>query len=536
MNTFRHAAVTGLESQEPKAYSVGAAMLLLFAIVALRNAWVCDDAYITFRTLDNFVHGYGLSWNILERVQTYTHPLWMLLNLFVYAITREAFYTSIFLSLTVSAAAVGLLAMKLSDTWRTSALTVLILILSKSFVDYSTSGLENPLTHLILVVFVYAYLFRPYSMQTLGILSLLTSLGTLTRPDTLLLYGPAILVYFISMRSWRTAGVVLAGAIPLFVWEVFSAFYYGSLVPNTAYAKLSTGIGINELMRQGGYYFLDSLTTDPLTLVVIACAILLPFVFKRVPLMPLAMGIVLYLVYGLSIGGDFMSGRYFSAPLILAVCVLALTRFRMRPWLFVTLLAAVLAIGLGSSKSPVYTTAAYSLTAEEYEMLKTGPGSNSAKHHIMDERAFYFPWSSWLNAKSDQPMPTHDWANQGRAIRGEGPQLVTKSTVGYFGYFAGPYVHVLDNMALGDPLLARLPVSDRDNWIIGHFRRDIPEGYTETLISGRNQIADPNLAHFYQKLSYVTQGPLWDGKRMVEAVQLAFGAFDGHLEKYLVEP
>jgi len=51
--------------------------LLIFSVV--RSAWLCDDAFITFRTADNFIHGYGLTWNVAERVQTYTHPLWLFL-------------------------------------------------------------------------------------------------------------------------------------------------------------------------------------------------------------------------------------------------------------------------------------------------------------------------------------------------------------------------------------------------------------------------------------------------------------------------
>jgi len=44
-------------------------------IVFFRTAWVCGDAYITFRTIDNLVHGYGLRWNVDERVQAFTHPV-----------------------------------------------------------------------------------------------------------------------------------------------------------------------------------------------------------------------------------------------------------------------------------------------------------------------------------------------------------------------------------------------------------------------------------------------------------------------------
>ena len=55
-------------------------LLVLFVLwVILQNAWVSDDAYITFRVIENFIAGYGPNFNIGERVQVYTHPLWMVL-------------------------------------------------------------------------------------------------------------------------------------------------------------------------------------------------------------------------------------------------------------------------------------------------------------------------------------------------------------------------------------------------------------------------------------------------------------------------
>ena len=132
--------------------------LLLFFIVLLRTAWVCDDAYITLRTIDNLVHGYGLTWNIGERVQTYTHPLWMILLALFYFVTREAFLTTIALSLAVSLAAVALFASKISRSAQAAILGIFVFALSKSFTDFSTSGLENPLSHLLLALFVIAFL------------------------------------------------------------------------------------------------------------------------------------------------------------------------------------------------------------------------------------------------------------------------------------------------------------------------------------------------------------------------------------------
>ena len=59
------------------------------------SAWIQDDAFITLRTVDNFVEGYGLRWNPAERVQSYTHPLWMFLLSGLYFFTREAYFTTL---------------------------------------------------------------------------------------------------------------------------------------------------------------------------------------------------------------------------------------------------------------------------------------------------------------------------------------------------------------------------------------------------------------------------------------------------------
>jgi hypothetical protein len=80
-----------------------AALVLLLLVV--RNAWVTEDAYITLRTVDNWVSGHGLRWNVDERVQGYTHPLWMGLLSAVYALTREAFFSTAGLGIAVTGAA-----------------------------------------------------------------------------------------------------------------------------------------------------------------------------------------------------------------------------------------------------------------------------------------------------------------------------------------------------------------------------------------------------------------------------------------------
>ena len=49
---------------------------LLFLFAWLCTAWVSEDAFITFRAVDQLLAGHGPVWNLGERVQVYTHPLW----------------------------------------------------------------------------------------------------------------------------------------------------------------------------------------------------------------------------------------------------------------------------------------------------------------------------------------------------------------------------------------------------------------------------------------------------------------------------
>ncbi|MEO7621934.1 MAG: hypothetical protein ABIS30_02615 [Gallionella sp.] len=55
--------------------------LLAAAAILLGAAWIGDDAFISLRVIDNFVNGFGLRYNVIERVQVYTHSLWLLIVL-----------------------------------------------------------------------------------------------------------------------------------------------------------------------------------------------------------------------------------------------------------------------------------------------------------------------------------------------------------------------------------------------------------------------------------------------------------------------
>ena len=91
-------------------------LVMLFVMIVARNAWVSDDAYITFRSIENVRAGYGLGYNVNVRVQAFTHPLWMLLlsSLYIIQVTLLGIsfssglvFLALFLSITLSALTVN---------------------------------------------------------------------------------------------------------------------------------------------------------------------------------------------------------------------------------------------------------------------------------------------------------------------------------------------------------------------------------------------------------------------------------------------
>ena len=87
----------------------------------------------------------------------------------------------------MASTAVATLAFRLALTPWSAAVGVLTLVASSAFVDYSTSGLENPLTHLLLVIFLVRFLGHPLDARNLGWLAVIASLATVNRPDSVLL-------------------------------------------------------------------------------------------------------------------------------------------------------------------------------------------------------------------------------------------------------------------------------------------------------------------------------------------------------------
>jgi arabinofuranosyltransferase len=474
-------------------------LLALLALVVARTAWVGDDAYITFRTIDNALHGYGLRWNVAERVQAYTHPLWLFVLLPIVAVTGNPYLSVLGVSALLTGCTVALLLAGTRDPWQRITLVV-AMVLSKAFTDYSTSGLENSLSHVLLAALMRLTDTHVVSRRrALGAGTLVALVG-LARIDLLLLSLPIALS---AVRGWRrTVPALLLGLAPLAVWEIFSVVYYGVPFPNTAYAKLATGVPHHDLAIQGLSYVFNSLGRDPVTLFVIGCAIVaggLAPARDRVR----AGALLLYLAYVVRIGGDFMSGRFFTAPFVVGLGLLRRVSWPAEIPSRVAVIGAVAALGL---TVPIPTI----FSGSNYEMPWTDMLSDTG---IVDERGFYFPHTAWWAKGFFRTVPQDQETLAPRIARAKAmnPRAFPHGAVGMVGYYTGPDRQIVDTFALCDPLLARLPA--KVPWRIGHFERELPEGYLESVAGDRNVIRDPAIASLYETIRVVTRGPLWSVRR-----------------------
>lgn len=509
-------------------------LAIVFLFVLIRSSWLTDDAYISFRVIDNFVHGYGLRWNIDERVQAFTNPLWVFFLSPIYAITHDFFFTAQITSIALSVTIFILVGVWFCENTFALFFYAATLIFSKAFIDHSSSGLENPLTHLLIILFLYIFIKKNITDdKNFFLLYFLSSLLALNRQDALLIVFPALIYIFLQNRSWRKILIAGIAFLPFILWEIFCFFYYGFFFPNTAYAKLNTGIPSLHLAFQGALYLLQSVTVDPLTLFSIISALIISALARKKKLLVLSLGILLQLIYIVRVGGDFMAGRFLTLPFIVSTVVLTLSIPYPNLNFPLNILPSLIAITLGFMG--LYPTV---LSNENY-------GKNNIpecidKRGIADERSCYFQGSGLIFTKRNQPMPNHPYAEDGKRTSREPAKVVGGGAIGYFGFYAGPQKHIIDGYALADPLLARIPMYSKknyfNNWRIGHFGRRAPAGYFQTVESGTNSFLEKNIGQYYEKLSLIIRNPVFSKERIKEIIKMNKGDYNYLIDNYLYNP
>jgi len=499
-------------------------VMSFFAWLLAKNSWSSDDSFITIRVVDNFINGYGLVWNVGERVQVFTHPLWLLFMTPIYAILKDPYQTIYWLSYAVSLTAIYLLLSRFTENYKATLLTGLLVAASMAFIDYSSSGLENPLTHLLLIIMLILVLKQKNSLKIIFFTAIIASLSAVNRLDTILFYIPVLGYQLYEMRSaWKKALVLMSlGFMPLLVWEFFAVIYFGVPFPNPYYAKLAAAnLPVGWFHDQAWNYFRNSFRWDPITLGTIFLSMVFIVWEHNIKKISIVIGMVFYLYYIYSIGGDFMSGRFFSALFLIAVTLLTTVDYvslvgKIDARTYTFILLSIIFLGLAAEYPPVLTK-------------QTDSDPFFDLHGIANEKLYYFGATSWHNRNQFDAIFV--FGVDGINFRKSGERYVVRDTIGLFGYYAGPKVYIMDAIALSDPLRSRLPVLGPDR--IGHFFRAFPLGYEETVKDHfNNHILNPDLRLYYDKLSILIHGDVFAPGRLQEIINFNMGRYDYLLKRY----
>jgi arabinofuranosyltransferase len=250
------------------------------------------------------------------------------------------------------------------------------------------------------------------------------------------------------------------------------------------------------------------------------------------------LGIGLYLGYVVSIGGDFMSGRFLTLPFLAAVLLLAQALARMpRAWQWSAVGPACL-LGLLAPYPSLLSDGDYGLDrGNDFTDLKRAGSLIVGDDGISDERAWHYRLTGLWRVRAEgrrlvPPLHAHPKYQMAQRLAESGEKLLTTGAIGLRGFVLGPEVHVLDVNALADPLLSKLPVLDPEDWRISHFTRPVPCGYPESLEADANMLRDPHLARVYDAVRLVTRGPLFSLERLAAIVRLNTGHYDADLAAY----
>lgn len=306
--------------------------LFVFNVVQLYS--ITDDAYISYRYLDNWLAGYGLAFNPGDRVEGYTNLLWILLIAPWRVMGLSPEIVSLVLSLIAAGilfAGVYILAARLA---RQSSAGIAAVVLTASFpplAHYAGTGLETVLfAALIVAAFARISITEKPDLWVAVILGL----AVLTRPEGMMV---GIIVYgMYGLRSrhepsgrqiWRSALLFLMFPILLTCWRLW---YYGDPLPNTYYAK-ATGTGL-ELVGNGWAYISHFAFGQYGWFLLVPCLLVFsPPILKKLHDRTLvyALGLVLliHFLYVVKVGGDYLPMARFILhvfPLLVVLAVLGL--------------------------------------------------------------------------------------------------------------------------------------------------------------------------------------------------------------------
>ncbi len=299
-------------------------LLLIGSWFVYHNAFMQDDAYISYNYAKNFARGYGLVWypNLTEFGFSNFFYTLMIGIAMKFGVSPEGASNTInifsFFACLLITYSIG---KQILSSKVLALFPVLMLATHHSFTAYATGGLETMFAT-VLVLGFYHQLLTPICERRMLWLGGCAAIAMLTRLDSVILLAPGYVYLWwvggvtlkqkcVSLWSLRTA--ILLPVIATLGLLLHCYLTYGFALPNTFYIKMP---GENSMAKFGLRYLW--LYNKIQLYVPIALPLLLLYFYAGKgffaklgkPTILLASTLLIWLLYIIYVGGDFMEFRF----------------------------------------------------------------------------------------------------------------------------------------------------------------------------------------------------------------------------------
>ncbi|TET83107.1 hypothetical protein E3J38_01050 [candidate division TA06 bacterium] len=543
---------------QPNAERLIFVILMMLGAIGIFFGWkffwfLTDDAYIAFRYVSNSLLGYGYVWNPppFQPVEGYTSFLWVVLLDLVWRTTgQEPPQSANFISLIFSYATLVLTAvMVMKIRWRNPlkkwriAFVVLLLVyllLNRTFLAWTSSGLETAMFNCFLILWVFALFFVRSPALRVGSASLVSAALALTRPDGLLFCAVMLVIAFIEFfgaPDRRGARKLLSyGLLPLFIvvaHQVWRLSFYGEWLPNTYYAKVigawpkSGVLYALSFTLEYGLWFAAGIICWAFVRIMPRMKIWAglfsarggrvqvlkePLVAYRVQFLAIAVILGHLGYYTFVVGGDHFEYRVYNQliPLSFLAVLWSLSKLKPRP-----VVALSLMLGFVLLSMPVQWThwvLTKDLNTREETHIMIAPISPTWPAPFRPYAELFDRAQSWLiQHHVGMRHQEHKifWQTQVRDYpsRVDGMRIPRAGFPVYAVYCVGvpswtlPNVNIIDMFGLNDYIIARGPTPEGRSRMMAHSRRP-PDGYAESYRPNVTIIAgDPRVAERHPELT-----------------------------------
>ncbi|MCK5033357.1 MAG: hypothetical protein KAS18_06975 [Calditrichia bacterium] len=294
--------------------------VLIRLLVFFISSNTYEDAFITFRYAENLANGFGLVYNIGEKVYGTTTPLFAIVLASFKLIGISCITSSLAINL-IAEGITSLIVYKFLKDYSNSLIAVfisLLIVFSPSNISWSIQGMETAFFSSVIALSFFCFYKKKYLLALL-----FGFLCAIIRIDGL---SVIFVIFIFSLIKLRLSALKLI-VLPLLLyiaWEISLFLYYGTFLPNSMMAKLILYSGhqtsiMPNISLMFSKFFITGNYSSSIISVLFFLGVLLVFI-KRIEYYPMVGWFFIYYL-ALIFSKTHIHGWYFIPPLFVFITI-----------------------------------------------------------------------------------------------------------------------------------------------------------------------------------------------------------------------